>query len=261
MQLLELQQRFRGAILGEDPALEAAIEGRGLTAAQRLQIYRNNSLISLTQALKTTFPALVRIVDERFFAFAADRFIRAQPPRQPRLAEYGADFADFLASFEPARTLPYLPDLARLEWAINQAYNAEDLPPLDVTKLATLAPEDLPSLRLRLHPASRLIASPYAIDQLWRANCPSAAADEPQPTDLDRPTGLLVQRRGFEVALIELGPAHYNFLIGLRDGATVEVAFAAASQADGAFDLSAALGAELRRGTFLEGRVDLENQP
>ena len=125
--LPELQRAFAAAILADETAtLSPLVRADGIAPERRIQVYRNNSLITLAEALKATFPVVCRLVDERFFDYAARAFIRAHPPRQPRLADYGEEFADFLAGFEPARSLPYLPDVARLEWAINLAYHAAD---------------------------------------------------------------------------------------------------------------------------------------
>jgi hypothetical protein len=115
--LAELQRRFRAALLeGDESGIERDVRHDGLSAAKRLQIYRNNARLLLTEALKANFPATCRIADERFFAYAAAEFIRRHPPRQPRLAEYGSELPDFLAGFAPAAGLPWLADLARLEW-------------------------------------------------------------------------------------------------------------------------------------------------
>jgi len=120
--LPELQRAFAAAILTEEATpLAGIVKANGIAAERRIQVYRNNSLITLGEALKATFPVVCRLVDERFFDYAARSFIRAHPPRQPRLAEYGDGFADFIGGFAPAQSLPYLADVARLEWAINVA--------------------------------------------------------------------------------------------------------------------------------------------
>jgi hypothetical protein len=123
--LRELQSTLGRAVLGHDElSLADAIEGDGLAPAARLQIYRHHYESSLAEALKAIYPVVCRLVDERFFAFAAHEYIKSSPPRRVCLHEYGADFAEFLASFPPCRELVYLPDVARLEQQINAALHS-----------------------------------------------------------------------------------------------------------------------------------------
>ena len=125
--LRELQYAVRRALLdGDDAALTDAITSDGLAPAARLAVYRHHVLTSLAAALEATFPVVARLVDPRFFRYACDQYVRAEPPATPCLFEYGATFADFLAGFPPCRHLVYLPDVARLEWAMNVALHAPD---------------------------------------------------------------------------------------------------------------------------------------
>ena len=113
--LLELQLVLRRVVLGGDTAAVAAgVRGDGLDPAARLRIYRNHAFATLGAALEGIFPVVCRLVDKRFFAYAAHEYLREHPPNSRCLDEYGADFADFLAGFEPCRgcriwrTLPAL---------------------------------------------------------------------------------------------------------------------------------------------------------
>src|SRR6201997_767967 len=120
--LLELQMRLRRAVLGGDTAgIVAAILGDGLDPAARVGVYRHHAFATLGDALQSTFPVLRRLGDQRFFAYATHEYLREPPPHSRCLVEYGADFADFLARFEPCKDLPYLAEVARLEWALTPA--------------------------------------------------------------------------------------------------------------------------------------------
>src|SRR6516162_8827070 len=115
--LRELQRQVHQAVLGGDTAeIVAAIRGDGLDPAARIGTYRNHFFATLGGLLQRTFPVVCRLVDERFFAYAAHEYVRQHPPRSRCLVEYGADFADFLADFAPCKSLPYLADVARFEW-------------------------------------------------------------------------------------------------------------------------------------------------
>jgi hypothetical protein len=249
--LHELQAAFAAAILeGEAAPLAAAVRADGLAPARRIQLYRNNSLITLSAALQATFPVVCRLVDERFFAFAAQAFIRAAPPRAPRLAEYGAGFAEFLAGFAPASGLPYLPDVARLEWAVARAFHAPDAPPLDPARLAALPPGLQGATALAAHPSASLVASPYPVEALWRANQPER---DGSGVDLGAgPCRLLVHRREDEVEMMRLDAPGHALAASLLAGATIEDALAAALAEDPGFDAGPPLGLLLARGVFTE---------
>lgn len=123
--LHELQYDFRRFLIGETPEpLLRLVDGVGFEPKSRLSIYRNNMLVTLTATLKATFPVVCRLVDDRFFEYAANGFIQHNLPASPCLIEYGEDFPEFLDRFPPAGVLGYLADVARLEWAINRVVHA-----------------------------------------------------------------------------------------------------------------------------------------
>lgn len=254
LSLRELQAVVGAGILGDAPEkLRGVVREDGLAFDRRLQVYRNNNFISLTEVLKATFPVVCRLVDEQFFGYAADAFIRACPPRAACLSEYGDAFADFLAAFAPAQRLAYLPDVARLEWAINEAYFADDAPALDPARIAALPQERYGTLSFLLHPSCRLVGSAHPVDRIWQAHQPDGDLDTP----IDLAAGgcrLLVQRRGLDVQMTALDAAGHAFLAALEDGRSLQAAYETAAAIDGAFDLVAALAAHLARGTFSDIR-------
>ena len=169
--LLELQLQLRRAVLGGDTAgLVAAIRGDGLDPAARLRIYRNHAFATLGAVLEGTFPVVCRLVDKRFFAYAAHEYLREHPPHSRCLVEYGADFADFLAGFEPCKDLPYLADVARFEWALNIAATVREASPLKIEALAGIPPESAALLKISLQPSVSYFASGWPIDAIWLAN-------------------------------------------------------------------------------------------
>jgi hypothetical protein len=242
--LLEVQASFKGALLDGDPAAAlAVIQPDALAPEARLQIYRNHVFITLTDALKAIFPVVCRLVDERFFGYACHAYIREQPPAAPCLFEYGASFPDFLGTFAPCGHLPWLPDVARFEWAINTALHAEDAQVLDPQHLAGIAPERLGQLRLDLHPALRLLASPWAVDRIWQAHQGRA---EPETLSLEaEPVWLEVRRLGDDVVFRRLDPPTFAFRQALAEGRALVAAAEAALERAPDFDLTGALGALL----------------
>jgi hypothetical protein len=223
MPLAELQRRFHAALReGSDGGMESEIQADGLAPARRLQIYRNTARMLLTDALKANFPATCRIVDERFFAHAASEFIRRHPPRQPRLAEYGAELPAFLSGFPPASSLPWLPDLARLEWAMLACQEAEDAPALSAADLQEQPSGALARLRFAPHPACRLFASHWPVDRI-RSFALAGGAESPPDLTAD-PVRLLVRRAETGVALRRLAVSEFTLLERLLAGMPAEEA-------------------------------------
>ena len=243
--LRELQSEFRRALLdggdGETAgAIGAEILADGLSAESRLAVYRHHVLATLTSVLKDTYGVVARLVAEGFFAYAADTFVRRHPPRAPCLFEYGDGFAEFLASFPPCRDLSYLPDVARLEWAMHAALHADEACATDLDGLRELPADALARVTLRLDPSLTLLSSPWPIDGIWRANQPGA---DPEAT-LDLGAGgvsLEVRRLGDDVVWRTLPRAEHAFRAALVSSLALEAAADLALAVDAAFDLSGAL--------------------
>ena len=158
-------------------ALWQALPPAGITApaqdevAQRFAVYRNNVQHSLTRALAARFHVIEQLVGATFFAAMARVFIAASPPSDPVLLHWGSTFADFLDQFPPVTHLPFLGDVARLEYARGRAYHAADA--------SAVVPEalnvpDIETLALVLHPSVQLFASRHPAVQIWQAHQPAA---------------------------------------------------------------------------------------
>jgi hypothetical protein len=241
LKLAELQDAFRRAVLshGDLPPISS------VASPARLDIYRNTVQASLVDILATAFPVTRRIVGEQFFTGMAIRFVIAAPPRVPQLSRYGEGFADFIAHEDVAQRLPYLPDVARLEWSRAEVYFAPDAPVLDMTMLTSLSPDDMDRTVLRLHPATRLITSAFPIHRIWEVNQPSVV--EVPPVDMRVAEHALVSRRGHAVITRRVSDIDAGFLAAIAQGQTLSEATA---DIPGTFDLQQALQAHFLNGTF-----------
>src|SRR6266404_1656399 len=133
--LLEMQKAMQASLLNRDnQAVSAMLAGH--VSADRLDIYRNTFVHTLTKTLRLCFPVTERLVGEDFFEGAAQIFIEERPPRVAWLDLYGGEFPEFLSSFPPATSIAYLGDVAELEWAVNSALHAADIESLDVAALS-----------------------------------------------------------------------------------------------------------------------------
>jgi Putative DNA-binding domain len=205
------------------------------TAHRRFAVHRNNMVAGLVSGLRERFPVVEKIVGEEFFAAMARAFVRQSPPRSPVLARYGDELADFLAGFPPARELPYLADVARLEAARTRAYHAADIAPLDVAAFAALGPAEVDSVRLELHPSVEIVCSPHPIVAIWAMN---SGARPLAPIDDWRGEDALVARPRLQVEVRALPAGGAAFLLALAGGAPLGEAAARALLACGDFDLT-----------------------
>jgi len=127
----------------------ALVAADGLDPRRRLGIYGNTATGTLVKALQLAFPAVQALVGAEFFEGAARLFIETSPPQSAWLDAYGGTFPEFLAQMPQAASLAYLPDTARLEWAINTVLHAPDRQPLDLDRLAQQLQADPGSVRFR----------------------------------------------------------------------------------------------------------------
>jgi hypothetical protein len=159
--LRDVQAAFVQGVL--DPPLAARVANGivrgGIEPERRLAVYRNNVLFSLRRLLEGTFPATRWLLGPDRFAEIALAFIRSAPPDRPQLLAYGARFPAFLERQAEAATVAYVADVARLEWAREEAYYAPDAPPLPAPHLAAIPIARYAGLRFDLHPTLRLIRS------------------------------------------------------------------------------------------------------
>jgi hypothetical protein len=235
--LRDLQAAFAAHIMGADSAdLMAAVAGDTIPAAARLSVYRHHVFESLGTALAATFPTVQALVGADFFRGLARAFVGHALPVQPVLTEYGADFPAFIDGYEAARDLPYLADVARLDWALNLAFHARSGDRLQAADLSAVAAERLPSISIALAAGAVLVSSRYPLDRIWETSQPGAANET---VDLNSgAANLLVLRRPDDAAFVSLSAGEAAFTAALTAGLSLERATGAAFHADPAFELS-----------------------
>lgn len=251
--LPDTQARMMDALLSRgDPAAAAAlVRPTALPAARRLAIYRNNHVQNLVAALGAVYPVIRRLVGDAFFRQAAKACIGVHRSRSGDLHDFGGEFPVFLRAYQPAAPLPYLPDVAALEWAVHRAYHEAELPALALARLAEVPPAAQPGLRLVLQPSARFVCSPYPVLQIWQANQPGE--DDASTISLDGDgVHLLVVQRALEIEFVLLDAVEYGWLAALAEGMGLGQASARAFDLDPAFDLASALARHIGRGLFTE---------
>ena len=231
------QQAFATALLDTAATLPSFT---GEVVSERFALYRGNLSTAWRRTLGHAYPVVLALVGEQFFAGLARAYGRQYPSDSADLNHFGASFTDFLSSFPPAAELPYLPDMARLEWAVHLAHYAADAQTLAPEALAALPPDQLEARRFALHPACALLASTWQVAALWQAH-QEGEGQGMFPRDMQVASCALVCRPRWKAQVLVVDAAAHAALLVLQQGQTFGAALDAAFERDPAFDLAAHL--------------------
>jgi hypothetical protein len=254
------QHAFAAALIDPEPTCPPGLTTwNGSDPARRFAVYRNNVAVSLVDALADTFAVTRELVGETFFRAMARVYAYARPPASRLLAFYGDTFPDFIERFPPAAGLPYLADVARLEFLRVRAYHAADIAPVAVDRFAAALGDEaaLPTLRLRLHPSLAVLTSRSAVVSLWAAHqgVGDLAAIAP-----NQPETALILRHGLNVEIIGMAPADGIFIAALLHGTPLGPALQEATSADATFNPAQSLGLLIQKNAVIELHATCTNE-
>lgn len=190
--LHEQLARFHAAVTGRAPLVDARdlVERGEIDEVERLHVYEHAYIARIASVLVHDYPKLAHFVGESVLRSWTARYLRAYPPSSFSLREVGAHLARWIAESGIAlesdahrtahdddahRTAPdafstaLFADLARLERARTEVFDGPDAAALARDDLATMGPEDFPTLPLRLVPSSRVVRLESTADDLWDA--------------------------------------------------------------------------------------------
>ncbi len=222
-------------------------DGSGRPAGRRFNVYRNNVLVSLIEALEVGFPAIRSLLGDENFRNIARGYAQTHPPKGPLMMRYGQGFPDYLAGLRALAPLPYLADVARLELALRASYHAADHIGLTGDDLAKIPPENLENTRLYLAPSVQTLRSAHPIADIHRFAL-NPTSPKPRPGAQD----IAVLRPEFDPSPHILPPGGHAFLTALTAGQpfgnAAEIATAAAPE----FDLAAMLGLLLAQNALMK---------
>jgi hypothetical protein len=260
--LIDIQTAFQHrlfATTGDAADVHVLLRPGGAPLDERFEVYRNNALSNYRQALQDTFPALERVVGEDFFRHLATQYARAVPSTSGTLDDFGEHMHQFVATFPGASELSYLPDLARLEWALHRVFHAADRAPLAPQRLAEVPPERLGELRLAINPAARLVASRYPVLAIWQFAQEATPASASVDLDAGGDALLVLRDADFQPRIHRMSDGGFAVLEQLDAAATLAHALDAALAVEPAFDLGAFLGEHLALGSFVECALGAAN--
>lgn len=215
MRLNEIQTRFCDLMLDDYDALNApdmalvnVIDAGTSPVSERLKIYRSNIVGNVGDSLANVFPLIEKLVGRDFLLGMARHYILRNPPPGGWLTHYGRGFDVFIENFEPTQKLPYLPDVARLEIALNDAYHAADDDALTSEDLAAIDPDALGSFHIKQRQSVRLLKSNWPLLKIQDLCLNGGDGfDIHQGGEF-----LMIHRPHLEVLITPLSESEYEFL-------------------------------------------------
>lgn len=208
--LQDIQQSFADGLNAKSDSILACIQpSEKLAECEHFNIYKSSTAGALQRALINTFPVCQKLVGDDFFIVMMNDYISKTISTSPDLGKYGSTFADFIQDYLPAKSLAYLPDVARLEWAWNAIYTSASAAPLDLQKLAECYETQAENIVFSLPPESSLISSPYPIHRIWEVNQNDYQGDETIQLRENEMYYLFIWRRELEMRVDLLDRAEW----------------------------------------------------
>ena len=211
-----------GAVLSEQAPLNP--QG-GAPGEERLAVYAEGYVVRIREALAETYEAVLHVLGRETFAELAVGYARRHPSREYDLGLAGRHLPEFLAEHPLTRELPFLPDLARLEWAAMEAFHAFEQPPLSTAELAGLPAEGLERAHFLFQPSVRLASFGWPVVEIWEQR--KRPREEVSVELAGRPQRVLIFQQGGQVHCELLEPAQHELLAALLEGRPLGESFEA----------------------------------
>jgi Putative DNA-binding domain len=222
-----------------------------------LRAYRANAQELSAKALEASYPTMQQLLGIENFGHLAQSFWQTEPPQRGDLAQWGQGLAEYLPRVPQLQTLlaehAYLPDVARVEWALHVAATASDAM-LDAESFQLLASHDPAQLGLKLSPACALICSMYpvtAIVQLHDARAVDTHAAARGSIANREPQTALIWRQGFRPVLGVADPASSDLIQAILEGQSLARAVDAALAQKPDWEFGAWLAQQVQSGLLL----------
>jgi len=184
------------------------------TAERQLSIYRTSIFGGLKKALAETFPVTKQLVGDDFFNAMTGQYIARFPCQVQDLNDYGELLSEFIRDLKQARSVPYLADMAKLEWSINLAYHSK-LQQANLDKLSGLSEQQQLTITLHLANGSSLLHLNYPVDEIWNKHQNNTQLEITlQQTSLY----LIVFKNDYDVVINRISKEQFYFLTCCNNG-------------------------------------------
>lgn len=184
-QLHDLQQNFMNYVLGESSDMVEKIESTpALSAKGRLDIYATAYKLRLKEAITTDYAKLHGYLGDEQFDSVMERYIDKYPSHITNLRYYSISMPILLREEQPFNQMPVLAELATIEAAFADSFDAEDHSFVTINNLAELAPEAWATLQLKFQKSVQVLTIEHNTFAIWQAlsaeeTPPEASKSEP----------------------------------------------------------------------------------
>lgn len=211
--LHNIQKHFLEALFNSDanPDILSSIKKSGSrNAIEQLNSYRDSVMGGINEALTISYPVVKKLVGDDFFNYLTQLYIQRTPSTSPDLNNYGHDFCNFLETCNNLESVPYLPDVARLEWCWQKIINGSKTKPGNLLLLANLTEQQTNQIIFKLSPHASLLHSPYAIHTIWEINQNNTINDT--ELNIDDSVNLLIWRNELDMNITVINENQFYFL-------------------------------------------------
>lgn len=182
MQLLNWQQQLQQVVLTGEDNTDLLLRHGSIAREDQLAIYSNAYHLRLTEALRSNYSMLHRLLGDDDFNILARQYIVAQPSTNPSIRWFGDRFSEFITETAPFNAVPAIAELASFEWALRHTIDAADAEILTMDDLQNIPPEQWGRLTCNLHPSLTMLALEWNTPQIWRALTDDNEPPEPCKT-------------------------------------------------------------------------------
>ena len=182
--LLNLQNVFQSYLLRGDNTMLKRVNGsEKVSAQQRLTIYYDAYRLRLLEALDSNYPVLHTWIGDKAFRSLGLAYIEAYPSKHFSIRYFGHRLPEFLSTADSYRDKPYVSEMALLEWALSEAFDAPDCPVMTPDKIVAVPPDDWADMRFQLHASMRLVKLRWNVPMIWKAIKAEQAPEKPKPEE------------------------------------------------------------------------------
>ena len=165
----DLQRAFQDYLLASSESFQAAVrDTRKADRITLLDVYRDGYALRLIEVLTNDYPGLMAMAGPADFDHMTRAYIAANPSRHPSIRWYGRGVADFLGATPPYNRSPDAVEMARFEWALGEAFDSPDVPPITADALMALPPEAWETLAFTALPSLRRLTLAFEVPQAWQ---------------------------------------------------------------------------------------------
>jgi hypothetical protein len=213
-QLRKRRSLPKDAALSEQARSVVSAAGR-LSPVERLEIYREQFWLRHTSSLVEDFPGLSGILGQAAWQPLVEGYLDAHPPQSYTLRDLGLRFPAYVATQHALEHYALCCDMARLELAYLEIFDAADSAPLNAAALAAIPEEAWPQARIELSPALRLLKVDHPVAALRKQLFFAQKSGETVAIPAPERQHLLLFRHDLAMFHEQLEPAAYALLEAL----------------------------------------------